>query len=52
MIKKLLSASRPKTLPASIGPVAMGLAIAYFQTGVVDKTIALMTLLCSMLLQV
>ncbi|EQC44400.1 1,4-dihydroxy-2-naphthoate polyprenyltransferase [Bacteriovorax sp. Seq25_V] len=52
MIKKLLSASRPKTLPASIGPVAMGLAIAYSHIGEINTLVAILTLLCAMFLQV
>lgn len=48
----LILASRPKTLFASIGPVVLGLAAAYYYQALIDWNVAFVTLLCAILLQV
>lgn len=50
--KSLLSATRPKTLMASVGPVVLGLSLAYVASKNVDILTALVTLTCSILLQI
>ncbi len=51
-MKNWILAARPKTLFASIGPVLIGLALAWDQTSSLNPTTALLTLLCAILLQV
>lgn len=51
-MKNWLLAIRPKTLFASVGPVILGLAIAYFQEGHINTRIGVVTLICALLLQV
>lgn len=48
----LFHAARPKTLPASIGPVIIGLSVARYNEHTVDMLVALLTLLCALLLQI
>ncbi len=45
-------AARPKTLFAGISPVIMGLALAYAYQHQIDVTIATLTILCCLLMQV
>ena len=45
-------AIRPKTLLASIGPVLLGLSVAYYKGFSISPTIAFTTILCALLLQV
>lgn len=52
LIKSLLLAARPKTLPASAGPVLLGLALAYRLESQINFLTATLTLLCALLLQV
>ncbi len=52
MIKHLIQAARPKTLFASIGPVLLGLALAYNLESTIKPVLAITTLLCAILLQV
>lgn len=47
-----IKASRPKTLPASISPVLLGLAYSYSMKISINYTIALITLFTSILLQI
>lgn len=51
-MKNWILAARPKTLFASIGPVLLGLALAYDQTESLTATTAILTLLCAILLQI
>ena len=51
-MKNWILAARPKTLFASIGPVLLGLSLAYDKTGSLILSTAILTLLCSILLQV
>jgi 1,4-dihydroxy-2-naphthoate octaprenyltransferase len=46
-----LMAIRPKTMLASIGPVLIGLSLAYDRLGEIHYIVALLTLLCAVLLQ-
>lgn len=50
-MKNWILAIRPKTMLASIGPVILGLAIAYHQMKNIDLVIASLTLCCAILLQ-
>lgn len=52
MFKALLLASRPKTLPASAGPVILGLALAYNLTNQINSLTAILTLITAIILQV
>lgn len=45
-------ATRPKTLLASIGPVILGLAVAYSLSGKLNIVLAIATLLCAILMQI
>jgi 1,4-dihydroxy-2-naphthoate octaprenyltransferase len=45
-------AARPKTILASIGPVLIGLSIAFHLSQKINTTIALLTLICAILLQI
>lgn len=47
-----LLASRPKTLPAAVVPVAVGAAVAHHQSGRVDPVVTLTALLVALLLQI
>lgn len=47
-----LIATRPKTLFASISPVILGLSIAYRENHTLNSTIAFLTLLCALILQI
>jgi 1,4-dihydroxy-2-naphthoate octaprenyltransferase len=51
MIKIWVDALRPKTLPASIVPVLIGTAMGYYD-GSFNTTIFILTLLCSLLIQI
>lgn len=51
-MKNWLLAIRPKTLFASVGPVVLGLSVAFFESNQFNLTIALLTLACALLLQV
>jgi 1,4-dihydroxy-2-naphthoate octaprenyltransferase len=50
-MKNWILAIRPKTMLASIGPVILGLSLAYYHAKTINLTIALLTLLCAVLLQ-
>jgi len=52
LMKHILSAARPKTLPASVSPVILGLALAWNQTQHFDIAVGVITLLCALLLQI
>ena len=52
MMKSLILAARPKTLPASLGPVILGLSLASFLGTTINKTAAALTILCALLLQI
>ncbi|MBT3234655.1 MAG: 1,4-dihydroxy-2-naphthoate octaprenyltransferase [Bdellovibrionales bacterium] len=43
---------RPKTLPAAVGPVILGLALAFNQTHQINTLVATLTLLTTLLLQI
>lgn len=45
-------AIRPKTLTASAGPIVLGLFLVYSQHGKLDIFIALLTLLCTLFMQI
>ncbi|MBL6989781.1 MAG: 1,4-dihydroxy-2-naphthoate polyprenyltransferase [Bacteriovoracaceae bacterium] len=45
-------AIRPKTLPASVGPVLLGLGIAHFVEGTLSISVAVATALCAILMQI
>lgn len=45
-------AIRPKTLFASIAPVLLGLAVAYIEKSSINTTLAVLTLLCAIVLQI
>ncbi|MCO4795100.1 MAG: 1,4-dihydroxy-2-naphthoate polyprenyltransferase [Bacteriovoracaceae bacterium] len=51
-MKTWLIAVRPKTLFASIGPVLLGLALAWDQTQLINPLTATLTLLCAVFLQI
>lgn len=51
-MKHWMMAIRPKTLFASIGPVLLGLALAYDQTTILNPVTSILTLLCAILLQI
>lgn len=51
MIKIWVDALRPKTLPASIVPVLIGTAMAYYD-GFFNPIILILTLICSLLIQI
>lgn len=50
-IQTWLIAIRPKTLPAAIAPVIIGLSYAYYQ-GILNPSVALFTLIASLLIQI
>lgn len=50
-MKNWILAIRPKTMLASIGPVILGLSLAYYQLKSINLLIAILTLLCAVLLQ-
>ena len=52
MIRALLLAARPKTLPAAVAPVALGSALAWRLTGEFSWLLAWCTLLSTILIQV
>ena len=45
-------AARPKTLPAAISPVILGLAYAYHKNSVLNFEVAGITLMCTLLMQI
>ena len=45
-------ATRPKTLLASIGPVILGLSVAYSLSGKINTILALATVMCAVLMQI
>ena len=51
-IKAWFFAMRPKTLPAAICPVILGLAYAWHAGGNVDWAIACLTMVCAVLIQI
>lgn len=51
-MKNWILAIRPKTLFASLAPVVLGTAIAYFQQNKISPLIFLLTLICALLLQI
>lgn len=51
-MKNWLLAIRPKTLFASLAPVILGLAVAFYETGKLNLLIALLTALCALFLQI
>lgn len=51
-IKNWVLAARPKTMLASVGPVIVGLGVAFHETSKLNTTIAALTLICAMLLQI
>lgn len=51
-LKGFIVASRPKTLPAGASPVILGTALAYSDTGKFSLPIFLLTLCCTILLQI
>lgn len=51
-LKNILLASRPKTLPASISPVIVGLSYSYYINTALSTTTAILTALVALLLQV
>ncbi len=50
-MKHWIAAIRPKTLLASIGPVLLGLSVAFYQNGKLNYLIGLLTLICALMLQ-
>lgn len=52
LMKHLISAARPKTLPASLSPVLLGLALAWNQTHQFNFLVGLTTIVCALLLQI
>lgn len=52
MIRAILLASRPKTLPAAIAPVWLGCALAWKLTGTIDWLLGLATLLGAIFIQI
>lgn len=51
-IQSWILATRPKTILASIGPVLIGLSIAFYEIHHIDKLIATLTIICAVLLQI
>lgn len=51
-MKYWILAIRPKTLLAGIAPVLLGLAIAYYETGIITITTAIITLVTTLFLQI
>lgn len=51
-VKPWIMAARPKTLFAGMGPVIMGLAIAYSDQHALSTPIAVLTLACCLLMQI
>jgi 1,4-dihydroxy-2-naphthoate octaprenyltransferase len=51
-MKNWILAIRPKTLFASLAPVVLGTAIAYFQQGQIKPLVFVITLICALLLQI
>jgi 1,4-dihydroxy-2-naphthoate octaprenyltransferase len=51
-MKNWMLAIRPKTLFASLAPVVLGTAIAYFQQGQIKPLVFVITLICALLLQI
>jgi 1,4-dihydroxy-2-naphthoate polyprenyltransferase len=51
-MKKYLMAIRPKTLTASAGPIFLGLFLAYSQMGTLNIWVALLTLFCTLFMQI
>lgn len=52
LLKVLFLAARPKTLPASLSPVLLGLTYAYTFQESLNWPIAIITIVCSLLLQI
>ncbi|MFG1492468.1 1,4-dihydroxy-2-naphthoate octaprenyltransferase [Halobacteriovorax sp. ZH4_bin.1] len=52
LVKGFITAARPKTLPAGASPVIMATAAAYFDQGDVSWIIFIITLICTLLLQI
>lgn len=51
-MKNWILATRPHTLFASLAPVLLGLAVAYYEIGSINKVLAALTIACAMLLQI
>lgn len=51
-MKNWLLAIRPKTLFASLAPVLLGLAVAFYETAKIHSIIAILTICCALFLQV
>lgn len=51
-LKPWILASRPKTLPAGLGPVIMGLAFSYRGLDKLNIVVAVLTILCCLLMQI
>ncbi len=51
-MKNWILAIRPKTLLASIGPVLLGLAIAYYHISKINFAVGVVTLICALFLQI
>ncbi len=51
-IKNYILAARPKTLPASIGPVILATSIAFYNGAQINLSILVVTLLCALMLQI
>jgi 1,4-dihydroxy-2-naphthoate octaprenyltransferase len=47
-----IAATRPKTFPASVIPVVLGVAAAYHQKGEINILLAVLTIICSMGIQI
>ncbi len=50
-LEVIISTSRPKTLFASLGPVIVGLSLAFYNQNTIKPFIAFLTILCALLLQ-
>lgn len=50
-MKNWIMAIRPHTLFASLAPVLLGLAVAYYETHTLNALVAILTALCALLLQ-
>ena len=51
-MKNYLTAIRPKTLTASAGPIILGLFLAYSHLGYLNIPVAIITLFCTLLMQI
>ena len=52
MFKSYLKAIRPKTLPASIGPVLIGLSVSYYTQEFLNIIDSILTVVCALTLQI